>query len=228
MSLLRVSNPLDEGVYQGSKWLKIQVLCELEEMNALCELLRPFWIFPLTGVVNGDPIEEETFLSHYALWIEELKRGKVPEEKELKKVLACAFTDDLEALWLQKVKEGFLVKIGKPVVQVQSHYFTYSTLDSVFRPMSMGKGSIFWGLQFSFPQIYQDPKTMEFIELGRQKHSLFQKIQTWSREYTRATPFIDPTGKKVNSSIRIGKKALCWMSQHPQLIEQKIGVAHGD
>jgi hypothetical protein len=107
------------------------------------------------------------------------------------------------------------------VVQVQAHCFTYSSLDGVFRPMSMGVGSVFWGLQFSYPQIYQDAKTMELCEV--EEGTLFRKIQLWSREATRATPFIVEE-KRINSPIRIGKKCLSWIGRHPQLCQQNIGI----
>ncbi len=219
---LRISQAANEGVYQASKWLKIQMLIDGEEIKSLFEALGEFWIFPMTGVVDGRPISHEFFIEEYRLWIEGLKNGEVPSSKSLRSLLACVFTDDLDSLWLQEVSAGkFLTKIQKPVVQVQTHYFSYSAMDEVFRPMSMGKESIFWGIQCSFPQIYQDPKTMELCEA--EEGSLFRKIQLWAREATRATPFV-VEGKKTNSPIRLGKKCFSWIGRHPQLIEQKISI----
>ena len=218
---LRVSNPNEEGVYQGSKWLKLQVLCDGEELRGLFEQIAPFWIFPLTGVVDGQPILQERFLSEYSRWIEGLKQGTVPSDAELRRLLACAWTDDLSALWLQPVAKGHLTKISKPVVQVQAHFFTYSPIDAVFRPMSMGAESVFWGLQFSFPQIYQDAKTMELSDV--EESGFFKKLRLWTRESTRATPFV-VDGKKTNVPIRLGKNCFSWIGRHPQLNAQKIGV----
>ena len=219
---LRISQISNEGVYQASKWLKIQMLVDGEEMASLLSALGDFWIFPMTGVVDGKPISHEFFVEEYGRWIKGLKSGKIPTSEQLRKLLACVFIEDLSSLWLQEVAEGkFLTKIQKPVVQVQTHYFSYSAVDDVFRPMSMGKESIFWGIQFSFPQIYQDPKTMELCKA--EEGSLFRKIQLWARESTRATPFM-VEGKKTNSPIRLGKKCFSWIDCHPQLIEQKISI----
>ena len=58
---LRVSSPSKEGVYQASKWLKHQALLDPEEMRDLLDALGPFWIFPLTGLVDGPPLPSSVF-----------------------------------------------------------------------------------------------------------------------------------------------------------------------
>lgn len=222
---LRISSPEREGVYQGSKWLKFQVLCDREELEQLFKRLDPFFIVPLTGIVDGKTLAQDYFLDVWGACVDCLENGAVPKEDLLRKILACAFAEDLESFWLQPVAgRGYLAKISKPVIQVQAHWFTYSSVDEVFRPMSMGVGSIFWGLQFSYPQIYQDPATMELKETHRS--DLFEKLRFWVRDVTRATPFL-VNGKKVNVPIRLGKQCFSWIGRHPQLIEQNIGVVHG-
>lgn len=220
---LRLSTPAAEGVYQGSKYLKFQVLCDAEELKGLLD--GSFAIYPLTGLVDGEAIDAVHFIEVYGSWIEGLKEGREPADGDLRQILAAAFTMEAEALWKQEVPGGrFLIKMGKPVVQVQAHFFTYSPIDEVCRPMTMGSGSIFWGLQFSFPQIYQNPKTMEFCEADDSPNqALFQKIKQWVRDTTRATPFV-VGGKRTNVPIRLGKACFSWVRRHPKLIEQKISV----
>lgn len=222
---LRVSTPEKEGTYQASKYLKYQVLCEVSELARLFESLGDFSIYPLTGLSDGEKLEKERFLSEYGSWIEALKEGRIPKDEELRKVLACAWTAETEALWKQEVPgKKYIIKMAKPLIQVQAHFFTYSTLDEVFRPMSMGPNQIFWGLQFSFPQIYQHPKTMELLEVEEGPNSeLFKKIKLWVREETRATPFVVGE-KRTNVPIRLGKGCFSWIHNHIQLSEQKIGV----
>lgn len=220
---LRSSTLAQEGTYQGSKYLKYQVLCDADELRLLLD--GSFLIYPLSGLNTGEPIEPAHFLAEYALWIEELKEGRVPTEAALRRVLAAAFTAEPDALWKQEVPgQRYLIKMAKPVVQVQAHFFTYSPLDGVFRPMTMGEKAIFWGLQFSFPQIYQDPKTMEFHETDESPNvELFQRIKQWVRDQTRATPFV-VEGKKMNVPIRLGKNCFSWIHRHPELQAQQIGV----
>jgi len=221
---LRISSPETEGVYQGSKWIKFQVLADPDELALLFSRLRPFSIYPLTGIVDGHSIAPESFLAEYRSWIEDLKAGKIPDDRSLRKILAAAFIDDPEALWLQEIPgKGYLAKIGKPVLQVQAHWFSYSEEDRVFRPMSMGLKSVFWGLQFSYPGIYQDAKTMDLKEV--QDERLFETMRLWVRESTRATPFV-VAGQRTNSPIRLGKAAFSWIGKHPQLASQGIFI-HG-
>ena len=218
---LQVSTPQEEGVYQASKWLKLPMLLDGFELKQFFDALAPFQIFPLTGIVDGRPTSPEHFIAEYSRWIEGLKQGRPPRDDELRALLACAFTDDAEALWLQKVERGFLAKIRKPVVQVQAHFFSYSPVDGEFRSMSMGPQSVFWGLQCSFPQVYQDPKTMEICESA--ESPLFRKIQLWTREHTRATPFL-VDNKKINAPMRLGKICFSWIAKHPQLQERGIWI----
>ncbi|HSX38425.1 MAG TPA: hypothetical protein VLE95_06305 [Chlamydiales bacterium] len=224
MTLLRISTPEIEGIYQGSRWLKFQVLCCGEELQDLFNRLGSLFIFPLTGIVNGSPLSIEFFLNEYQGWIHDLMQKKMPEERSLKKILAAAMTNDLEALWLQKIPDkGYLVKIAKPVLQVQAHWLTYSDADGVFRSMSMGARSIFWGLQFAYPGVYQDAKTMELKETA--SCALLEIMREWVRDQTRPTPFL-VGGKRINSPIRLGKKCFSWIGSHPQLVEQGISI-HG-
>ena len=217
---IRISNPQSEGVYQGSKWLKVPVLCDAEELGDLFD--GSFSIVPLTGLFDGNTLDPARFLSTYSDWIERLKKGKIPSDAELRQILACAWVDDLQSVWLQEIpNKGYLAKIKEPQVLVQAHYFSYSRVDGVFRSMSMGEGSVFWGLQFSYPQNYQDPKTMEIS--SSKKGGLFEKIRKWSRDKTRATPFqVDSV--KTNVPIRLGKNVISWIGSHPQLKEQNIEV----
>ena len=212
--MLAVSHPEKEGVFQGSKWLKFQLLCDVEELSLLFNQLATSSLFLLTGVNDGKPIPQAFFLEKWGKWIDGLKRGEIPSTEELRTLFASVLTDDLNALWLQEVTNGYLLKLRKPVVHLQAHFFTYSSVDRIFRPMSMGQGSIFWGIQFSWPQIYQDPKSMQFCETGRE--FIFEVVRNWVREVSRPVPFL-VDGEKIFSSIRLGKQCFSWIARHPQL-----------
>lgn len=225
---LRTSTLAAEGVYQGSKYLKYQVLCDRQELADLFQSIQPFWLYRLTGLGEGNPLTQDDFLNEYSFWMEELKQGRIVSDARMRSILAAAMSAETDALWKQEVPGGrYLVKIAKPVIQIQAHFFTYSPLDGVFRPMTMGSNSIFWGLQFSFPQIYQDPRTMQFHEIDESPNAdLFQHIKQWVRDRTRATPFV-VEGKRINVPIRLGKNCFSWIHHHPQIAEQKISVYAG-
>lgn len=213
--MLKISHPEIEGIFQGSKWLKFQLLCDAKELGLLFERLTSCQLFPLTGIHNGLPISHSFFLEQWEKWIEGLKKGVVPAAEELRLLFASALTDEPDALWLQAVADkGFLLKLRRPILQLQAHFFTFSSVDKVFRPMSMGPGSIFWGIQFSWPQIYQDPKSMQFCETG--KKPIFETVREWVKEVSRPVPFL-VEGEKIFSPIRLGRNCFSWIANHPQL-----------
>lgn len=199
------------------------VLCDVQELNVLFE--ESFSLYPLTGVCNGECITKEVFLREYEAWIEDLKKGMVPEESRLRRIVTAAMTVNPDALWKQEVGQGkYLIKMSQPVVLIQPHFFTYSLVDEQFRSMTLSKESIFWGLHFSYPQIYQNGETMEILESADLPNGiLFQKLRKWARDYTRATPFV-VEGKKTNVPIRLGKNCFSWIHTHPQLKAQNIEV----
>jgi lipoprotein signal peptidase len=215
---LPISTPEKEGVYKAAKWLKFQVLCDATELKKLIDRLPGLTAFPLGVFCDGQAIAWDTWLAEQQRAIDALKGGQVPEDKGG----AVCWTQDRAALWLHKIdNKGFLVKIRTPVVQVQPHSLTYSPVDGVFRPMSFGPESIVWGLQFSYPQLYQDPVTNEVI--AAPKSAVFEEIRKWVRETTRATPF-QVGEKRINVPIRVGKRVLPWIARHPQLVRQQITI----
>ena len=208
-----------EGSFQGSKYLKFHVLAEKQELQSLFEKFNPFWIYHLSGLSDGASIQPQHFLQVYGSWLDELKDGRIPEHQELRKILAAGFTKEEDAIAkVQAPKKGlYLMKILKPVVQVQAHFFTYSSIDGVFRSQSFGQNSIFWGLEFSYPQIYQDSHTQELLDSKEtENRCLFETIKTWVRNETVPTPFVIE-GKRVNVPIRLGKGCFSWIHHHPQL-----------
>jgi hypothetical protein len=202
-----------EGHFQAAKWLVVQALVDEVELGQLME--EDFLIYPLSGLFTLDafPMEKGLYLKAYGSWIAALKEGVVPvPAKELSAVAWARSPDDL---WLQEVPGGrYMPKPRRPFVRVQVHHMTYSPIDDVFRPMNLSADSIFWGLQFSFPQVYQCSKTKELLEV--EDGELFQSIRKWIRNVTVPTPML-VKGKQVNLPIRLGKRCFPWINRHPQL-----------
>ena len=230
---LQLSDFQKEGAFQASKWLKIQALIDAKEMKDLLQSLSGIRIFSMRGVVQeqGIEISQEKFLQTYASWNKALQEKKVPSREDLGSILSCVWTLDSNDLYLVAVNDtSYLVKPRNPVVLVQAHFMGYSNEEKVFRPMILGADSIFWGLQFSFPQIFQKPDTKEFVKVDRSEKFrntlLFSEIRKWMRNHTRPTPFlINQT--KINLPIRLGKECFSWIQEHPQL-QQKELVIHAD
>ena len=220
--MTRISTPQIEGSFQAAKWLKIQALVEPEELEIL--FAEAFEIYPLSGAYRLDsfPMKKGDFLAAYRLWIERLKEGIAPTDEELRAYNASAWAVSPSAIWLLEIPgKKYLAKPSEPFLQCQVHQMGYSAVDGEFRPMILSRESIFWGLQFSFPQVYQHPKTGEFFDV--EDFGLFQSVRKWSREHTVATPML-VDGKRVNIPIRLGKRCFPWINKHPQLKAKGISV----
>lgn len=215
--------------FQASKWQTCSLLLDSDEMEELLNDLGNFEIVQISGVIptGHEIIKRADFLEVYGLYIEALKRGEISSDTRIRPYFSSVLTLDLNALYAVKINEGHsLVKIQKPVIQLQTHRFDYSFADGKFRSMVMGFDSIYWGVQFSYPHLYQDDKLQVFtVREGAQfpNTSLFKKLQAWVRTYTIATP-IEVQGKKINVPIRLGKKCLSWINQHPQLKAKGLKV----
>lgn len=215
---------------QASKWQKFPMLIDLDEMKGLFAALDPFWIVQVSGLVKAgsEVVAHEEFLDVYGKYIDALKNGENYADMKMRSYFSSALTVFPEAFYAFEVKPNIhLVKVQEPVLQMQAHRFNYSTADSSFRSMSMGNDSISWGLQFSFPHIFQDAhfETFKVRDGDRFPNALlFKKLKGWMRGATIAAP-IDVEGKIVNVPIRLGKNCLSWINVHPQLKSKGLRIA---
>lgn len=220
-----------EPPLQASKWLQLQLLIDEVEMSGLLDALGDFRIF-MAGVVCADSegeLSKDAFLQLYESYASALKAGQLPDETRYRAAFSSVFTVDSNDLFQLKVTGNRrIIRVIRPVLQLQMNKMAYSALDGKFRPMVLGKDSIFWGIQFSYPQLYQNKRNEVFKTLDAAlfpNSELYRRLQAWVRRATVPTPF--QTGEiTVNSPMRIGKNCLPWINQHPQLIQQNIQVVH--
>jgi hypothetical protein len=226
---IRISSPKVEGLLQVSKWLKVQVLLDEDEMKDLLQCLQfPFFVVVSEPVTAEEAvISSEEFLKKYAEYVQILKEGKIPPTEEFRRFFSCAIASSLESFYAIPVKEKFLIKPIKPVLQLQAHHFFYSDLDGKFHPMVLSPDSISWGLQISYPQMAQDLQTRQIAKVADTPEypntALFTKLMKWMRGSTLPTPF-EVKGARTNSPIRVGKKSLSWIKKHPQLQQKGLCV----
>jgi hypothetical protein len=216
---------------EASKWLKTPVLADAEEIAGLFLRLGSFELYPLGSLLKPDALSlsQGQFLTALSGWIEGLKNGRQPTSAELKPILACALTQDAHAVSFKTFEtKGTLVQIERPAILVQAHYFSYSSEENTFHSMVLGKESVFWGIQFSYPQIFLDQTDGAYREVddSHANTALFKEIRRWSRDETRATPFILGNGGRINVPIRLGKRCFSWIHQHPQLQAKGLKVVH--
>lgn len=230
MTQVRISTLSDEAPMQASKWLSHQMLIDHEEMASFLDSLGAIYIYATGAVVKKgeELIAKKAFLSNYKNYIDLLQQGRIPDEALFRRQFAVVFTVTPDLLFSIAVDdERQLIRISKPVIQFQAHRMDYSKAEGKFRSMTFGAQSITWGLQLSYPQLYQDGKTKEIFSVDNSAEypntSLFRAMQLWVRNHTIPTQFI-VEGKKITIPVRLGKKCLSWINQHPQLVNKGLQV----
>lgn len=212
---------------QASRWLQCQVLMSGDEMEALFNHLPPFHIIRVGTVTTPGEGEVscQQFLNAYRLYIDPLTRS---EESLFSPYFSSAFTTSLDCLYAVSLPNGQqILRAAIPVIQLQPHRIGWSEADRKFRPLAMGVGSISWGVQFSYPQLYCEVKTQQVVKVDKSDRFpntlLFHALQRWIRHHTIPTPF-SVEGGKVNVPMRLGKECREWINRHPQLIHKGIKV----
>ncbi len=226
--MIPVLNLNDQPPFQASKWMQVHVLLGIGELKRLYDDLGDFFLVQITGVIpRGEGVvSQEDFMAVYEGYIQELKDGGVPEKEDYGRLFSFAMTRSLDDLYASFVGEDKqLIRIRRPVIQVQEHTLHYSPFDRKFRSMVLGSDCITWGLQFSLPQLYHDPDKNEAVNVFASKEyangALFRSLQKWIRQHTIPTPF-EVDGEVIKTSVRLGKDCCTWINCHPQL--QKKGI----
>lgn len=214
-----------------SKWLKSPVLLDAEEMQALLKELAGIHFYftqSVTPFGKGE-IPSHDFLEVYKNYISELKEGRLPEETNYRLYFSAALTAASDSLYAIRVgEESQLIRVAKPVIQLQSHHIARSPVDGKFHAMTFGTNSISWGIQFSYPQLFRDPDTLQILNVDDSHNFpntlLFRTLQHWVRHNTVPTP-LQIGEEKITLPIRLGKNCVHWINRHPQLIQQGIQVS---
>ncbi len=213
---------------QVSKSRKLPILIDADEMEALFSFLGTFEIFDVSRKVTEETAEisKADFLSAYATYVNGIKTGQLVDETPLRPYFSAIFTLTPDVLYAIPVgQDNYLIKAKRPVVQLQRHHFIYT---DTFHSGIIGAESITWGIQFSYPQLYLDPKTNAIGKVEKNplfpNTELFQKLAKWVRDHTSATPFV-AKGKVTNQPIRLGKRCFAWINNHPTLKARNLYVA---
>lgn len=239
MTSLRSSTTAEKPL-QASKWLQIQALLSKNELAELFKFLdsscvdknadKTFYLYACGTVCSKGEgeISKNTFLTIYGNYIDHLMQGKLPDPTFYRTAFSPAITVSTDTLFTIPVGDDRqIIRISKPVIQLQAHNMDYSTVDKKFHSMVFGMDSIPWGIQFSYPQLYQDNQTkqVEIIKKSQEFPNtiLFQTLQKWMRQNTIPTPFI-AENTSINLPIRLGKECLSWINHHPSLVKKNITV----
>ncbi|ADI39089.1 putative uncharacterized protein [Waddlia chondrophila 2032/99] len=213
---------------QASKWISVQVMVSPSEMRSLLEELGEFTIL-MTTPAKSPEVSKERFLEIYENYCTQLQKKELPDPAEYRACFSTFWTRSCDAYVQVPVGEMTLCRAVKPVVQLQYHLLGFSPFDKKFRPMVLGKGSMPWGIQFSYPTLFQDRETQQVLKVGTEFPNtfLFQAFRKWVRRYTVPTPFV-VDGETINAPVRIGREARQWINVHPQFCEYSIAVREAE
>lgn len=219
------------STYEAAKWLKVSFLADEEEFSELFSQLSPFILCPLGRIIAPEErfLPPEKFLEGIKGWSESLKGEKAPSREALQKVVASALSADQESLYVQQISpERILVKIRRPVIQIQAHFFTYSQEEKTIYSGVFGKESVFWGVQCSYPQIFFDPDDQEHkkVDDAFPNTTLFRTLQRWARHATVPVSF-RINGEKKTVPFRLGKNCYSWIGKHPHLAARNLEMWNG-
>ncbi len=198
-------------------------------MEDLFSILSPFEIYDVSRPLSLDQaqISQDVFLHNYSQYVEGIQLANLVDETPLRPYFSAIFTSTSDVLYAQALSNGkYLVKSRLPVIQLQRHHFIFS---ETFHSGVMGKESITWGIQFSYPQLFLDPKTQSIGKVEKNENfpntELFQRLAKWVRNHTSATPFV-VGDQRINQPMRLGKQCFEWINHHPSLKEKKLYVAN--
>lgn len=230
---LRESTLAAEGPLLVSRPLKIPFLLDVDEMNQLfAELFKDYRTLTLYKVAGITPRGEEelppaVFLTKYADYIQHLKNGETVDETLFRPYFSLFLSILDTILYAIPVESNVLVRATRPILQMQSHHLSYTQGEGEFRSLAYGQNTLSWGLQISYPTVYQDAKTQEVYDVKETPEfpntAVFRSFQRWIRHNTLPTPFL-VEGKKINVPARLGKSCFSWINRHPGLIAAGVRV----
>lgn len=200
-----------------SKWQRLQVLLDPRELEKLIEYLSPLLILNTSEVIPQEkislPVEELVRL--YEKYIAMLQ-GKSPRERIS---LSYALSTRIENFCAIKLSSNkYICRLVQPDVQLQVYSFL---LNDSGKPLSQvfSSETVSFGLQFSYPAIFQDGLTSQVFSTTKNTFSgwkLWSSIRSWIRNHTFPLP-ICFQGKNMRLPIRLGQVAATWITSHIDL-----------
>jgi len=205
---------------QASKWMHVRMLVDAQEFADLLQDLGPLLFVNISSVGSYEKVVQkaDALQEMYAQYVQALQEGK--PWQAFAKNLCWALSIHADPFYaLELGADKWLVKEHAPAVRMQHFHFHYIHEQSSFILTHHAEKSIPWGIEFAFPQFYQEPHSCKAIEVFKDPlypgSILFRKIQSWAREATTPVPFIIHERKKV-APFRLGKKCFSWVDQYLQ------------
>lgn len=209
-----------EGIMRCSKWLKHAALLSTKEMEDFLSSLGSFFLIPAAGLVsleNWQITKEDFFLQYqsYVEWLTLHSELPSPASRKFFTLMHSSSLDDFYAV--PTSSERFVIKARRPVIQIQLYHCFISRFDGQIHPMALSQESFSWGIQISYPQIYEDPVTHQFSKVMLAKDfnntEVFKEMVQWFRKNTKPVS-LEIKEQKIYAPFRIGKESENLVSSH--------------
>ncbi len=218
----KVSSIEKEGLMHCSKWLRHAVLFTLEEWNDFSSAIgNP--MFVVTTVVDKSSwqVSASEFKDKYLSYLEHVKQEASLPSPAMRRFFTLMISPSIDDFYAVEVGGGrFIIKPRLPVIQMQMYHAFISDLDRQIHPMVLHPQSFSFGLQFSYPQIYEDPVSHTFskVLLDSQFPSsdVFKKMVQWFRANTKPVSIL-LDGKTLHAPFRQGKAS-------SELVRENLGL----
>lgn len=228
--MIRESTLSQEGSCPQSMWLSQAFFLPPNEFKELIDLLLPFYMVKTDSVLAAEEglFNKEDFLKAYEHYFTAVTSNQPLNDDEVRFFFQCVWTISLDTLYRIKLsEEKHIIKLSMPSIMVQHHRLHYSKDDKTFRSMVFGKDTFPFGLQLSYPQLYQDPKScnLEKVLLSDKfiNSKLFTKARQWFRDKTRPMSVL-LENKKVTIPVRISKSSSEYLHHIQALTQNHITV----
>ena len=209
-----------EGIMRCSKWLRHAALLSLKEMEIFLDSLGSFYFIPAAGLVSlGNwQITKEEFLLQYRSYVEWLNLHSELPSPSFRKFFTLMLSSSLEDFYaVPTSSDRFVIKARRPVIQIQLYHCFISRFDGQIHPMALSQESFSWGIQISYPQIYEDPVTHQFSKVMLSKDfmntEVFKEMVQWFRKNTKPVS-LEIQEQKIYAPFRIGKESTELVSSH--------------
>lgn len=229
-SQIQVSSIEKEGILKASKYLRLQMLLEKEELKALFAEFSDFYLVYHSKISekNTSKVDKDVYLALYGNYIDKLKKDpSLLTRNELMDLSLC-FSKTLDAFFSIPIdgnKE--LIKLRSPAILVQPFSFFYEKGQGSIFTTVHSQNRVLWGIECSFPQFYQDPKTLDTIEILKDKTDpntqMFKSLQRWVRRNTEPVCLLI-NGQEQIHPFRLGSSCFSWINEYPLLATYDLKV----
>ena len=215
-----------EGAFKTSKHQRVQVFLSKDEFLDLLESLGEFYIVEHSKVLscNAKTLSNEELISRYQKYLDAIYKEEV--SRDVLMSLSLAISGDCSSFYkIELPDQRCMVKQKMPALLLQPFSFHFDRENQEVFTGVHTEERIYFGVEISYPTIFQEPHSLETRFLLKEKDNQNTKIY---KELTRRIRKMTvPTQLQINEkkkafSFKIGVKQLLFAAKHPKLKKENL------